>query len=155
MIQIEPEIYNSDTKIILSSGQSPLDKWISTYSMPFQSFFQLPLLAFSRSPPLCRPPLAPNGMAAWRRRGKSALPFKSTRHPPLAPNRSLGAGILPKMLSLSLLFPLHCQVVLSLDTLIVSATLSGCIFTRYGYRRTKLCPSRCRPFAPNGTAAGI
>ena len=155
-------------------------------------------------------------MAAWRRRGKSALPFKSTRHPPLAPNRSLAAGLLSLVTSQSssvsatlsvctltrydyyvcytvsctltlydyfvrytvsciltrydyfvrytvrlsahsirLLCPPHCQVVRSLDTVTVSATMPVCTLTRYDYfvRYTAslyshsirlLCPLHCQ-----------
>ena len=37
------------------------------------------------------PPLADNGMAAWRSGGIPALPFKSARPAAVAPNRSLAA----------------------------------------------------------------
>ena len=41
----------------------------------------------ARCPPRC-PPLAPNGMAAWRSGGIPALPFKAARLAAVAPNRS-------------------------------------------------------------------
>jgi hypothetical protein len=44
--------------------------------------------------------LAYNGMAAWRSGGIYALPFKFALPAAVAPNRSLGDGILPRMLSL-------------------------------------------------------
>jgi len=39
-------------------------------------------------------------MAAWRSGGFYALPFKSALPAAVAPNRSLGDGILPRLVSL-------------------------------------------------------
>jgi hypothetical protein len=58
------------------------------YFIVGRHFFQVRLLC-----PLRCPPLAHNGMAAWRSGGIYALPFKSALPAAVAPNRSLSAGI--------------------------------------------------------------